>query len=34
MFLSGETIQHEGAVDGQGSALQPGPLIEVFTGDG
>jgi len=33
MFLPGETIQHEGAVEGQFSALQPVPLIEVFTGD-
>jgi len=33
MFLSGETIQHEGAVDGQFSALQPVPLIDVLTGD-
>ena len=33
MFLLGETMQHEGAVDGQFSALQPVPLIDVLTGD-
>ena len=33
MFLSGETMQHDGAVDGHNEALQPGPLAVVLTGE-
>lgn len=34
MFLSGETMQQDGPVDGHAAALHPAPLMVVLTGDG
>ena len=33
IFLSGETMQHDGPVDGQFAALHPAPLMVVLTGE-